>query len=287
MTRLPFFKIFILFIFFGILLSCKDDEFHFNNVTTYNAAYKSLIDKHQKDIDRIINEINSINEVHSFIGDTLSSFDIIKNDPSEFSKMERFLLDNSSFLDEKFKIQFSDILIISNKKSFNNNPKFCFGDSLKTDFQLAYFEPTLRRASNIKMESKFTFWSYVNRKVTKKKISSLDSVTQNRVKEIKKYFETDFKRLIKTKYLLAYQDKFFIEPKLVNDSIFEPGVLCSKLKLYDLKTKIKIAEKLILVTNNDKITTLKNFLDDMDRKMLILDLLKQRESMTVEFLKVK
>lgn len=276
----------IIFMMIIFISGCKEEP-EVKRVSTSEAVYKELIAKNKIMIDDFVNKLYLNKEIKDFIADSIKSVKKVESDDIENQMLLEMLSDYSEIpLDKKHTITFDNFVLISSKNNlsntiFNNNRE------RKADFKIGYFEPSFRKASNAKMERNLIFWDYFNDKPKNEKPTKYDSIDQKSVDRIKNDFQEDFNRFSKIKYLIYIKDIVYKEPKLVSDSIFDSGVLYSKVKVIDFKTQKKIAEKRILVENDSIISTLAMMGKEMASKTLLIDLIKQRENKMVDCLRIK
>jgi hypothetical protein len=276
----------IIFMMIIFISGCKE-EHEVKRVSTSEAVYKELMTKNKMIIDDFINKVYLNKEIKDFISDSTKSVKKMESEDKENQILLEMLSDYSEIpLDKKHTITFDNFVLISSKNNlsntiFNNNRE------QKADFTIGYFEPSLREVSNATMERNLVFWSYLIDKPKNSKPTKYDSIDQQSVDRIKNDFQEDFNRFSKIKYLIYIKDIVYKEPKLVSDSIFDSGVLYSKVKVIDFKTQKKIAEKRILVENDSIISTLGMMGKEMASKTLLIDLIKQRENKMVDCLRIK
>jgi hypothetical protein len=243
-------KHFLLLLLLCLFVSCKDDE------TTIIGFQKTVMDsiykKNKPKVEALCNDILSIKEIKEDLNTAL----IISNDNEvklieDAIKRAEKIFDENEINTNKTIFKEDNIVLIdkySNIVSHLFNPLNSDLSTKNYKFNIRLFNDERSYFSGLPR----IWYCYQEKEYLKNLNESLTLTSKKELLEIcNKFLNT----ISNAKYYALVNDKFYFSPQTVNKDIFESGLLITSVKIFDRKTKQKIAQKLFYIKNNDTIQT--------------------------------
>ncbi len=263
------------------LVSCGGHE-KIKYVDTSVRILDSIGKKNGPKLDSIAQQILLIPEISRILNEKLTVKDSVANVEEEGFRIVVKYLEPTDSLGFKGKINHDNTILVtkySNLSEYNGRPN----DSVQKNKQP--FDLALFKKGDYFMPGPAKVWHYYNDPDFIKRMVT-DSLQAGEKKEMLEDNSDYLAKAGKAKYAVLIADVYNLKPKLVDKKTFESGMLLTIIKIYDLVTKEKIGQKILLTANGDEITTLPDMSGDGQFSLMQIsaDLAKRRTKAVYDFL---
>jgi hypothetical protein len=276
-------KIKLLFISILILFfSCKNQD-----ETAIIGYHKNVMDsickKNKPKIDNLCGEIVAIPEIKSDLDKELTLADddtqTLKSDVTEKAKK---MYGKEEIVNPKIVFTEDNTIFITKYSNIISN----FGHQLNTNLDSKNYKFNVKLFNDNRPDYSDLprVWDCYQEKGLIENLKG--SLTKSTKKELMEKSYHFLNTISKAKYYAFVDDKFCFIPQLINSETFDSGLLVTSVKIFDAKTKQKIAQKLFYILNNEIVQTFSK--DQEGNKMLIkFDLVHNRNEEILNFFKTK